>query len=113
MFILVVLVYAFALCCIGAIAFSIVLLVRACRRLPADAKVAAAFGVATVIGATAFAAYWAWLIIVTCPTLLFKDESLGPFGALAFPFWACIAVTPALLGYVVFSWLARRLAPAG
>jgi hypothetical protein len=112
MLILLIITYGFGLLWIGGIAFSIALLVRACNRLPTNARIARVFGMASVIGATAFAANWAWLIIATCKQLVFEDGGPGPFGLLAFPFWACMAVAPALLGSGLITWLSKRLAPA-
>jgi hypothetical protein len=112
MLILLVITYGFGLLWIGGIAFSIAVLIRACNRLPPSATVARAFGLASQVGAAAFGAYWAWLIIATCKQLVFEDGGPGPFGMLAFPFWSCIAVAPALLGGALFTWLSKRLAQA-
>lgn len=101
--------YGFGLTCIAGIIFAVALLAKACNSLPAKAKITRVVGLFCVIGATVFAADWAWLIIRTCKQLVFEDGGPGPFGLLAFPFWACIAVTPALVATWIFTWIAKKL----
>jgi hypothetical protein len=109
MLLLLIISYGFGLACIAGIIFAVAFLVKVCNRSPTNAKIARAVGLVCVIGATAFAAYWAWLIVKTCKQLVFEDGGPGPFGLLAFPFWACIAVIPALIAALIFTWIAKKL----
>ena len=45
----------------------------------------------------AWAAYWCVLMLETCWQLVIKDGGPGPFGLLIFPFWAAVAIVPALI----------------
>jgi hypothetical protein len=101
--------FGFGIACIGGIAYGVMFLVKACNQLPENAKTARSLGLACVIGATAFGLFWAWQILTTSKQLVFEDGGPGPFGLLAFPLWAVIAVTPAFIGGLVFEWIASRL----
>jgi len=101
--------FTFGIACIGGIAYGIMFLVKACNKLPKNAAIARSFGLVSVIGTIAFAAYWAWHILTTSKQLVFEDGGPSPFGLLAFPIWAVIAVLPALIGGLIFEWLASRL----
>jgi hypothetical protein len=105
--------YGVGIACIAGIIFAVAFLARACHRLPADARMARAVGLIYVIGSTAFAAQWAWLIITTCGQLVAADGGPGPFGLLAFPFWAGIAALPPLVGAFFFRWIARKTRTPG
>ena len=94
------------LCCLG-IAVPAVALFRAVHRLRPQAPGlrVATYGCAAL--AAAFAAWWCWLILDTCWQLISKDGGPGPFGLLIFPFWAALAVLPALAGLGLLRLLGR------
>jgi hypothetical protein len=101
--------FGFGIACIGGIAYGLMFLVKACNQLPENAKTARNLGLSCVIGSTAFGLFWAWQILTTSKQLVFEDGGPGPFGLLAFPLWAVVAVTPAFIGGLVFGWIASRL----
>lgn len=55
-----------------------------------------------------WAAYWCWLILETSWILISRSGGPGPFGLLAFPFWAAIAAMPAAVGWMLLSALRTR-----
>jgi hypothetical protein len=63
------------------------------------------YGYAALSGA--WAVFWCKLILETCWVLVSKDGGPGPFGLLAFPFWAAIAVVPATAGIGLLRLLKR------
>lgn len=99
--------FAFGLvCCIGAAAPGAALLRAVHRAAPRAAGLRAmTYGYAVL--SAAFAAYWCVLILQTCWLLISKDGGPGPFGLLAFPFWAFLAALPALIGLGVLRLLPR------
>jgi hypothetical protein len=101
--------FGFGIACIGGIAYGVMFLVKACNQLPKNARNARRLGLACVMGATVFGSFWAWQILTTAKQLVFEDGGPGPFGLLAFPLWAVIAVTPAFIAGLVFEWIASRL----
>jgi hypothetical protein len=107
MIVLALITYGFGLlCCIG-IAVPVVALFKAIRRIAPKAtglKILT-YGYATLSGV--LAAYVCWLIVQTCWQLLTVDGGPGPFGLLAFPFWAAMAVVPALVGLGLLRLLGR------
>jgi hypothetical protein len=85
------------LCCVAAGAPAVALLRSIRRASPKAAGLRVlVYGYAAV--SATWAAYWSVLILETCWLLLVKDGGPGPFGLLIFPFWAVVAVVPALMG---------------
>jgi len=95
------------LCCaavIGALMLFVRLAVTVRSRSAVPRLVAYAFATASAI----WAAYWCWLILETSWILISRSGGPGPFGLFAFPFWAAIAATPAVLGWITLSSLRTR-----
>jgi hypothetical protein len=99
--------FGFGLLCCAAAAAPAAALLRSIRQASPKAAGlrALAYGYASL--SAAWAAYWCVLILETCWLLLVKDGGPGPFGLLVFPFWAVVAVMPALMGLGLLGLLKR------
>jgi hypothetical protein len=84
-------------CCLLMLA-PVAALLRAIRRAAPKAAGLRALTYGYAALCAAWAGYWCVLILETCWVLVSKDGGPGPFGLLIFPFWALIAVVPALIG---------------
>jgi len=97
MIVLVVVAFGFGLaCCIAALAPAAVLF-RTIRRARPQSAVPRILAYGCWALSAAWAAYWCLLMLETCWQLIVKDGGPGPFGLLIFPFWAALAVLPALM----------------
>jgi len=94
------------ICCVGAVAPA-VLLMQAVRRSSPKAAALRFLVFGYVIIAAISAAFWCAQILETSWLLVSKDGGPGPFGLLAFPFWAVIGALPALLGLGLLNLAAR------
>jgi hypothetical protein len=95
------------LCCIAALAPAAVLFKTIHRARPKDPGMRVlAYGCWVL--ATTWAAYWCVLMLETCWLLVTKDGGPGPFGLLVFPFWAVVAVVPALMALALLRVLRGR-----
>jgi hypothetical protein len=107
MILLALITYGFGLLCSITVVVPVVLLLKSVRH----SKLTSAWLKLVVHGYIAFcglfAAYWCSQILQTCWLLVAMDGGPGPFGLFAFPFWAVIAATPALVGLALLRAAAK------
>ena len=95
------------LCCAAVIA-PLVLFVRLALAVRSRSVVPRLVVYAFATSAAMWGAYWCWLILESSWILISRSGGPGPFGLLAFPFWAAIAALPAVLGWIILSSLRTR-----
>jgi hypothetical protein len=95
------------LCCAAVIA-ALMLFVRLAMEVRSRSAVPRLIVYALATASALWAAYWCWVILEASWHLISRSGGPGPFGLLAFPFWAAIAAMPALLGWLLLSALRTR-----